>query len=183
VAEEATMSDVVTVQYAADGEAARKVIERARRGDEGCLPELRALLADGERGRQLMNAVGSPAEWLRQTIGRQAGGKNVLVREGILRKLAEVQAELEGPDPTPMERLLAERAALCWFLVNWHERTFENATGLNLIQADFHQRKIDRAHARFLSAVKTLAQVRKLAVPALQVNIAKNQVNLTGGGS
>jgi hypothetical protein len=38
-------------------------------------------------------------------------------------------------------------------------------------------------HARFLSAVRTLAQVRKLAVPALQVNIAKNQVNVAGAGS
>jgi hypothetical protein len=183
VAEEATMSDVVTVQYPAKDEAAREVIERACRGDERCVPELRALMADGERGRRLTEMVGSPAEWLRQTIQRRAGGENLLVREGIGRKIAAVQAELEGPDPTPVERLLAERAALCWFLVHWHERSFENATELNLIQADFHQRKIDRAHARFLSAVRTLAQVRKLAVPALQVNIAKNQVNVTGGGS
>jgi hypothetical protein len=173
-----TMGEAVTVRYAADGEVARQVIDRALRGDEGCVPELRALLAEGKRGRQLMNAVGSPAEWLRQTIGRRAGGKNLLVREGLLRKLAEVQAELEGPDPTPLERLLAERAATCWFLVNWHERTFEDASGLSVAQAEYLQRKIDRAHAGFLSAVRALAQVRKLAVPALQMNIARNQVNV-----
>jgi hypothetical protein len=48
---------------------------------------------------------------------------------------------------------------------------------------NYHQRKIDRAHARLLSAVRTLAQVRKLAVPALQLNIAKKQVNVAGDGS
>jgi hypothetical protein len=173
------MSDVLTVQYPAKDEAAREVIERACRGDESCLPELGALLADGERGRRLMEMVGSPAVWLRQTIAKQAGGKNLLVREGLQRKMAEVPAELQGPDPTPMERLLAERAALCWFLVNWHERTYENTGGMTLAQAAFHQRKIDRAHARFLSAVRTLAQVRKLALPALQINVARNQVNVT----
>src|SRR5262249_1558855 len=107
-----TMGDATTVQYPAESEAARAVIDRALRGDEGCLPELRALRGDGGRGRRLADAVGSAAVWLRETLGRQAGGENLLVREGLRRKMAEVQAELEGPDPTPMERLLAERAAL-----------------------------------------------------------------------
>src|SRR4051794_23829182 len=97
--------------------------------------------------------------------------------------MASVQAELEGPNPTPVERLLAERAAICWSLVNWHERTFEATSGMSPAQADFWQRKIDRAHGRFPWAVRTLAQVRKLAVPSLQVNIAKNQVKVAGAGS
>jgi hypothetical protein len=49
---------------------------------------------------------------------------------------------------------------------------------MSLRQANCYQRRIDAAHARFLSAVKTLATIRKLALPALQVNIGKNQVNL-----
>jgi hypothetical protein len=49
-------------------------------------------------------------------------------------------------------------------------------------QADYQQRRIDRAHRRFLSAVETLARVRKLAVPMLQVNVAKNQqINMAEG--
>jgi hypothetical protein len=49
---------------------------------------------------------------------------------------------------------------------------------MSIAQANFHLGRIDKAHARFLSAVKTLAQVRKLALPTLQVNIARNQVNV-----
>jgi hypothetical protein len=82
-----------------------------------------------------------------------------------------------------MERLLAERASLCWMLVNWYEDSFQNIESMSIAQAVFHQRKIDRAHARFLTAVRTLAQIRKLALPTLQLNIAKTQVNVAGAGS
>jgi hypothetical protein len=36
---------------------------------------------------------------------------------------------------------------------------------------------------RYLAALKTLATVRRLAVPALQVNIAKKQVNCVSGAN
>ena len=54
---------------------------------------------------------------------------------------------------------------------------------MSIQENDVHQQRIDKAHARFLSSLRTLAQVRKLALPALQVNIAKSQVNVAGGGS
>ena len=95
---------------------------------------------------------------------RKRPGKNVLVREAIDQKLDGLRAELEGPNPTPIERLLAERASLCWFIVHWYENAYVNASGWNISQADLQHRKIDKAHARFLSALRTLAQVRKLAV-------------------
>lgn len=37
------------------------------------------------------------------------------------------------------------------------------------------------AHKRLLSALKTLAEVRRLMLPTVQVNIAEQQVNLGGG--
>jgi hypothetical protein len=54
----------------------------------------------------------------------------------------------------------------------------QNAGKLTLAQADYRQRTRDRAHRRYLSAIRTLALVRKLAAPVLQVNIAKRQVNV-----
>jgi hypothetical protein len=50
-----------------------------------------------------------------------------------------------------------------------------------MARGEYYQRRMDRAHAHYLSAIKALAQVRKLALPALQVNIAKKQVNVAGG--
>ena len=49
---------------------------------------------------------------------------------------------------------------------------------LTLGQAEFHQKRITKAHNRYLSAIRTLAQVRRLGVPAVQVNIGEQQVNV-----
>jgi hypothetical protein len=135
-------------------------------------------LADGDRGRSYLESFGSSAEWLKRTIVRKAAGENVAVQEAIAGQIESVRSELAGPDPTPMERLLAERAALCWMLVNWYENSVQDCDRMSIAQANHHQAKIGRAHSRFLSAVRTLAQVRKLALPVLQLNIARNQVNV-----
>jgi hypothetical protein len=133
----------------------------------------------------MIQCCGSSAEWLRQSIARKASGGNLLAREAIQRKIDSVRAELEGPNPTPIERLLAERASLCWHIANWYESGFIESIGdMTIGQADYQQRRLDRAHRRFLSAVETLARVRKLAVPMLQVNVAKNQqINTVANGS
>jgi hypothetical protein len=164
----------------ARGRETRELLERASQGDRGCLPEVWALLDDDERGPSYRESWGSPAEWLRESIIAKATGGNPAIREAMIRKLESVQADLAVPDPTPMERLLAERAAICWMLVNWYEDSFHNAKEMSIARANHQQGKIDRAHARFLSAVRALAQVRKLALPTLQVNIARNQVNVAG---
>ncbi len=162
----------------ASGEETPELIKRAEAGDRSCVPEVLALLADPDRGPACRTICGSSAEWLRRSIIQKSAGKNVLCDEAIGQELDRVRSELEGPNPTPIERLLAARASLCWFIVHWYENTYANSEGWSVAQADFQHRKIDKAHARFLTAVRTLAQVRKLALPTLQVNIAKNQVNV-----
>jgi hypothetical protein len=44
---------------------------------------------------------------------------------------------------------------------------------LSLRQAEFCQQRLSKAQARYLSAIRTLAQVRRLGVPAVQVNIGQ----------
>ena len=165
----------------APGRETRALLERVVGGDQTCLPAFRALLADGEWGKEYVEAFGSPADWLRGSLIKHTAGGNPLLEEAIGRKLDRVRSELEGPNPSPIERLLAERASLCWFLVHRYESMFVNSQDLALVDADYQQRKIDRAHARFLSAVRTLAQVRKLGLPALQINVGATQVTMIGG--
>ena len=45
-----------------------------------------------------------------------------------------------------------------------------------IIQDEFRQKRLDRAHRRHLSAMRTLAQIRKIG-PAVQINIAEKQIN------
>jgi hypothetical protein len=94
------------------------IVKRAKTGNRECVFEVRDLLADPKVGAEYRECAGSPALWLRQRLIRKAVGKDVLGDEAIGQKLDKVRSELEGPSPTPIERLLAERASLCWSIVN-----------------------------------------------------------------
>jgi hypothetical protein len=63
-------------------------------------------------------------------------------------------------------------------------RVAQNEAAWPLPQAEYYQRSRDRAHRRFLSALKALALVRRLAVPVLQVNMTSGpQQNLVNGAA
>jgi hypothetical protein len=72
---------------------------------------------------------------------------------------------LAGPNPSPLESLLAERAALCWLTVYSYEDALARSDKLTHRDAEFHHRRIDAAHRRFLSSVKTLTVIRKRGCP------------------
>jgi hypothetical protein len=97
--------------------------------------------------------------------GRLAGA-HLYRREAVTRMLAQVRADMEGPDPSPVERLLAERAAACWLAVYEADAACQRFSPLvDAKVAEYHERRHDRAHRRFVSAVRALALVRKMALP------------------
>jgi hypothetical protein len=49
---------------------------------------------------------------------------------------------------------------------------------LTITQATYHQRRLSLAQSCYLSAIRTLAQVRRLQVPAVQINVAEQQLNV-----
>lgn len=152
------------------------MLDRAQRGDETALPAVREWL----KNPAFLDACGDLARHAEDTLVRKYAGTDLAVREGLFRKLASLRAELEGPSPSPLERLLAQRIVACWLHLHLLELTCASRDGMGMELANHYQRCIDRAHKRYLAAIKTLAQVRKLAVPVLQVNIARKQVNVAG---
>ena len=154
----------------------QELLERAQRGDKSTLPVLRELLKEP----QMVEACGNLALLVENTLISKFSGRGLAVNEGMQRKLASIRAELSGPSPTPLERLLVERIAVCWLHLYNLEMIYANKDGMALDLAMHYQKCIDRAHRRYLSAIKTLAVVRRLALPVLQVNIAKKQVNVAG---
>jgi hypothetical protein len=133
--------------------------------------------------RWFRETLGNPAQWLKGTLAKIAiGDDNPAVVEVTKAKMDQLRKGLEGPHPTPIEALLAERAVFCWFVVNAYEPLYIQSKDLTIRRSDFEVRRIESAHRRFLSAVATLARVRKLALPALQVNIGANQLNVARTG-
>jgi hypothetical protein len=155
----------------------RALIDRAQEGDQTTLPALRKML-------QAPNAVdamgGDLARQTQLTLIHKFSGKNLLLRESLTRKLELLRGELAGPNPTPLERLLVERIVACWLHLHHLEHIYAQTGSMSLELASYYQRSITSAQKRYLAAIKTLAVVRKLAVPVLQVNIARKQVNVAG---
>jgi hypothetical protein len=162
------------------GEEIREFLKHASSGDASTLPMLRQLLQDPGVVERCGGDLARQAE-----LGfiHAITGDNLAWRESILRKMELLRAELAGPNPTPVERLLVERIVACWLQVQDADIRYSQAKDLTLAGSEYHQRRMDRAHRRYLAAVRTLALVRKLALPVLQVNIARKQLNVAGGGN
>ena len=109
-------------------------------------------------------------------------GPNAVAKGAIVRRLAALRRELAGPSPTPLERLVADRVVVGWLAAAVAEGAYHQALERGVRHADdaFHQRRVERAQRRYLAAVKALATVRRLGVPAVQVNVADQQVNVVG---
>ena len=107
-------------------------------------------------------------------------GKCFTVREATKRKIDKLRSELAGPNPSPLERILCERVALAWFDSFEMDRRYVDQNDITFHAADYREDRRARAHKRFLAACKTLAMVRKLGLPAIQVILARQQVNVAG---
>jgi hypothetical protein len=167
----------VTPTVPATPEELRDLTDRARKGDKACLPVLLEVL----KSPAMVDLLGGDLARMAQlTLIGKLSGKNLLIRESLIHKLDLLRAELSGPNPTPLERLLVDRVVACWLHLHHLEVLFAQKDSMPLAVGSYYQRCLDRAQKRYLSAIKTLALVRKLALPVLQVNIAKKQVNVAG---
>lgn len=157
------------------------LMERANTGDG---PALAAFRDELEKNPDLLEVVGNPVWLTTYNVLDRLWGRRQGYRAAAECKLKALRDELAGPDPSPAERLLADRAALCWLRVHQLECQYDRSKDLSIRQADFLQRQIDRAHRRFLSALKTLETIRRPAAPApapaVQINLARQQVNVAG---
>jgi hypothetical protein len=153
------------------------VANRAQKGDKTALPALREMLKDPG----LVNALGGDLAMQAQlTLINKFSGENLLYKESLTRKVRLLRDELAGSNPTPLENLLVERIVACWLHLHHLEVIYAGKESMSLELGSYYQRSISWAQKRYLAAIKTLAVVRKLAVPVLQFNIAKRQVNVAG---
>jgi hypothetical protein len=92
----------------------------------------------------------------------------------------QLQRDLARPSDGPLEALLIQQIALAWLKLAYtehHHRHFLMAGNVPITQCDFWERRLTAAQRRFLRATETLMRVRRLQLPAVQVNIAEQQVN------
>ncbi len=106
--------------------------------------------------------------------------KDLASKELLKHQLKSMKLEVAGENPSPLERLLAERVVATWLQVQLFDALYAfGMKGETLSQGNYRQKRLDQAHRRHLSAVRTLAQIRKMG-PAVQINIAEKQINTAG---
>jgi hypothetical protein len=171
---------------------ARDVLERAgyhqhRRGEWRRRREGSAVAIQQRRKRTVLEAPDGRImdRWVDdQLLDLMAGADGEdETRETLRREIASVAAELAGPDPSPVEAILARSAALAWVFLRWQEVQYAAilpSPEASMARVEHRDRRLDRAFRRHLATLKMLAVVRRLALPALQVNLARNQVNVAG---
>jgi len=103
-----------------------------------------------------------------------------IMRRGVVGRLRRAWV---GPDPTSLETALVERVAACWLALVYAEGTYGQRLGgtgarLTWDEDEYHRKRVDQAERRYLRAIKALAEVRRLQLPAVQLNIGERQVNV-----
>lgn len=159
----------------ADSEEEYGALDRAARRDESALPGVREML--DERPQEYLD-LGDLARLTQRSQIAHITGKDLLFRELLTRKAEALREEVAGPNPSPLERLLAERVVMCWLQLYYAELKYTEDEWANTswTQEEWHQKRIDRLQRRYTAAIKSLAQVRRLLGVQVQVNIAGQQI-------
>jgi hypothetical protein len=140
------------------------VFRRIDAGDASLMPHVTAAFDYNPAGMIERNG-GDLAKRVVEGLTDLLAGPGLFGREAVRRAFLKVRDDLAGPDPTPLERMLAERAAVDWLSLYEAElQCLSQETDRFLIKpAEFFERRRVRAHKQFLRSCRELAVVRRLA--------------------
>src|SRR5262249_45869892 len=136
-------------------------------GDLTALPALRELF---DNNPEFAAEVGSLVRHAEQSLLLLAAGKSLTLKEAISRQVAELRERLVATARSELERLLVDRVVVSWLEVYYCDTDLADHLRKGLgpnASAQAAQKRLDRAHARYLAAVKALATVQKLVRPSL----------------
>jgi hypothetical protein len=169
-------------------EESKKTVEKlqdllrlAEQGQEDAVPEIRQILNEHPGlALRFVDVAQIAEDALIEVMTKE---DDLATKELIRCQLEAMREQIAGKNCSALERLLSEREALTWLEVQFFEALYaENMRKLTIPQSEHHQKRLDRAHGRHLSAIRALAQIRKLLKGAsiTQINIAEKQINTTG---
>jgi hypothetical protein len=157
----------------------RDLLKQTEKGDEKAVPAIREILDETPDLAWGLRNIGKMAE--RLLIKEMTREEDLLGKQMMEHQLESMRSEIAGEDPSPLELLLTERIVATWLQVQLFESLYASGLGRHTInQGNYYQKRLDRAHKNHLSAIRTLAQIRKMGPAAVQINIAEKQINTTG---
>ena len=154
--------------------------KRAGEGDERAAGALLRACREVPRLWDFLAVLPGHAEraWADLLAGGAADA--AFARRVVEQDVARKRKEVAGDNPSPLEALLAERVALCWVAAQHADAQYARklAAGMTFKEGESHARRAEQATRQLLKAAQTLATVRRLLTPAIQVNVAEKQINV-----
>jgi hypothetical protein len=164
------------------GEKLQDLLRLAEKGKDDAVPEIRQILSKHPDLAWRFVDVAHVAE--DALIEKMTGEEDLAVKEIMRCQLEAMREEIAGENPSPLERLLAERVVATWLQIQLFEGLYASgmSKGMTIAEGGYHQKRLDQTYRRHLSAIRALAQMRKLlkGVVIAQINIADKQINTTG---
>jgi hypothetical protein len=157
--------------------------EKAEGGDKSARRELReAVRESAPKIVSRASDIGRRGRW---ALIKTIAANDPLTEEALVARLDLLRAQVAGPSPSPLEDLLAERVCSLWLLIESLELLVsaqlsrdnsEHRVPMSYLRDVWKWQ--ESASRRYLAALKTLAQVRRLqsGTPSSQTNNV--QINL-----
>ena len=161
----------------------RSLSKRVEAGEKGARQELKEALLDSSP-EVVARASDVGRKSLHLLAGQLAAG-NPLTESALSARLDLMRAEIGGPNPSPLESLLVEKIVAVWMVAEllevymaaqlWTGQDRKHRVPASALKPFISWQ--EQAHRRLLSAIKALAQVRKLQsnAPSVQLN---QQINV-----
>ena len=117
---------------------------------------------------------------INDAVSALAPGDQAIFRESMKAGQQQMRAALGYESSPPLERLLVDQVCLCWLRLSCVELYYTEALRNNkpIYQCEFWERRLSATQQRFLRASAALARIRRLRLPAMQINIGNEQVNV-----
>lgn len=121
--------------------------------------------------------IGDLSHTVREQILRSI--RNVALTETTRDSLRDLKKRFQFDKSSPLEQLLIENILNCWLQYQLVEAGYTTKMGSSITaaQGQYWEKRLTAAQRRYLKAIETLAKVRKMNLPAIQVNIAQQQIN------
>jgi len=113
----------------------------------------------------------------------EADSNHTVMKEFLMANYNGMRRELGYAQATWLEKPLIEHVALCWWRLQALEQRYSRvmSESIPLTLGQYWEKRLSAAQRRYLRACTTLARIRKMGLPAMQVNVAMDggqQVNI-----
>jgi hypothetical protein len=138
-------------------EALKILVDHANQGSKSALAKLRELM---NKCPEIWIHLGDLSKHAELAWTDLIAGGDHLIMESVKKYVERLKSELAGPEPSPIERLLAEQAALTWLASRQAEAAAAKPGPSSLGEAKMRLKRAESAQRRYLASLKALEELR-----------------------